>query len=111
MNNVRHLEWRKLVRKHFGTNPQTPLHNLAQNSQFAAQEQAQTVNGGWHFLWASGWLLLLLGGFLETYCSGCNQPAKGPLQSKVYGHNGCVHAQSAKNDPQKNGDGPLNTVA
>ena len=53
------------------------------------------MNGGCHFLWAFGWLLLFPGGFWMLCC----------------GANGNVHAKSTKNDTQKNGFGPSNTTA
>ena len=40
---------------------------LAPNSQNAAQDQAQIVNGGSHFHWAFGWLLLIVGDFWRAW--------------------------------------------
>ena len=59
------------------------------HSQSVAQEEAQTVNGGYYFLWAFGWPQLFLGG-LNGCLDGSSSFPEG------VGHNENVDAKTAK---------------
>ena len=87
---------RDLVRRKSGTNSGVPLRNLVPIPPIVAHEQAQTVNGGWDFLWAFGGLLRVLGGFWTAAWMAA-QISWTHLNACCWA-NGSAHAKSAKND-------------